>query len=53
MRITKTKATLLDVVTKNEKSINFLRVMDLDLSDHYTQIISISIPEFSNTPYRI
>ena len=53
-RITKTTETLLDVVITNEKkSINSLRVMDLGLSDHYAQIISISIPEFSNIPYRI
>jgi len=53
-RITKTTATLLDVVITNEKKpINSPRVMDLGLSDHFTQIISISIPQFSNTPYRI
>ena len=53
-RITKTTATLLDVVITNEKkSINSLRVMDLGLSDHYAQIIPISLPEFSNIPYRI
>ena len=53
-RITKTTATLLDVVTtKEKKSIKSLRVMDLGLSDHYVQIISISIPEFSNIRYRI
>jgi len=52
--ITKTTATLLGVVITNEKtSINSLRVIDLGLSDHYTQIISILIPEFSNIPYRI
>ena len=27
--------------------------MDLGLSDHYAQIIPISLPEFSNIPYRI
>jgi hypothetical protein len=27
--------------------------MDLGLSDHYAQIISTSLPEFSNIPYRI
>jgi len=53
-RITKTTAALLGVVITNEKkSINSLRVMDLGLSDHYAQIISISIPEFSHIPYRI
>jgi hypothetical protein len=37
--ITKTAATLLDVVITNEKkSINCLRVMDLGLSDHHAQI---------------
>jgi len=53
-RITKTTATLLGVVITNEKKcVNSLRVMGLGLSDHYTQIISISIAEFSNIPYRI
>jgi len=52
-RITKTIATLLDVVINEKKCINALRVMDLGLSDHYAQIISISIPEFSNIQYRI
>ena len=53
-RITKNTASLLDVVITNEKKfINCLRVMDLGLSDHHAQIVSISIPEFNNTPYRI
>jgi len=53
-RITKTTATLLDVVIINEKkSINSLKVMDLRLSDHYAQMLSIPISEFSNIPYRI
>jgi hypothetical protein len=53
-RITKTTATLLDVVITNErKSINSLKVMDLDLSDHYAQILSIPISDSSNIPYRI
>ena len=53
-RITKTTATLLGVAITNEKkSINCLRVMDLGLSDHYAQTISISRPEFSHIPYRI
>jgi len=53
-RITKTTATLLNVVITNDKTcINSLRVMDLGLSDHYAQIISVSIPEFSNIPHRI
>ena len=53
-RITKNTASLLDVVITNEKKcISSLRVMDLGLSDHYAQIVSISIPEFNNTPYRI
>jgi len=52
-RITKTTATLLVVVITNEKeSINSLNVMDLGL-DHYAQIVSIPISEFSNIPYRI
>jgi hypothetical protein len=46
-RITKTTATLLDVVIANDKkSINSLRVMDLGLSDHHTQILSIPISDF-------
>jgi hypothetical protein len=53
-RITKTTASLLDVViTNEEKYINSLRVMDLGLSDHHAQSISISLPEFNNTPYKI
>jgi hypothetical protein len=53
-RITKTTATLLDVVITNEKkSINSLKIMDLGLSDHYAQILSIPILDFSNIPYRI
>jgi hypothetical protein len=42
-RITKNTATLLDVVITNEKSINSLKVIDLGLSDHYAQILSILI----------
>ena len=41
--ITKTTATLLDVVITNEKPINSLKVMDLGLSDHYAQILSIPL----------
>ena len=53
-RNTKNTASLLDVVITNEKKcISCLRVMDLGLSHHYAQIVSISIPEFNNTPYRI
>jgi hypothetical protein len=53
-RIAKTKATLLDVVITNEKkSINFLKIMGLGLSDHYAQFFSISISDFSNIPYII
>jgi hypothetical protein len=53
-RITKTTATLLDVVITNEKKfINSLKIMDLGLSDHYAQILTILILDFSNIPYRI
>jgi hypothetical protein len=53
-RFTKTTATLLDVVMTNEKkSINSLKIMDLGLSDHYAQILTIPILDFSNIPYRI
>jgi hypothetical protein len=53
-RITKTTATLLDVVITNErKSINSLKVVDLGLSDHYAQILSIPVSGSSNIPYRI
>jgi hypothetical protein len=53
-RITKTTATLLDVVITNEKkSINSFKVMDLGLSDHYAQILSIPTLDFSNIPHRI
>jgi len=51
---TKTTATLLDVViTNKKKSINSLKVRDLGLSDHYAQMLSIPVSEFSNIPYRI
>ena len=53
-RITKTTATLLDVVITNEKKpINSLKVMNLGLSDHYAQILSIPISDLSNIPHRI
>jgi hypothetical protein len=53
-RITKTTASLLDVViTNEEKYVNSLTVMDLDLSDHHAQSISISLPEFNNRLYKI
>jgi hypothetical protein len=53
-RITKTTATLLDVMITNErKSVNSLKVIELGLSDHYAQILTLSIPDPSNTPYRI
>jgi hypothetical protein len=53
-RITKSTATLLDVVIMNErKSVNSLKVMDQGLSDHYAQILSIRISDSSNIPYRI
>jgi len=51
---TKTTATLLDaVITNKKKSINSLKVMDLGLSHHYAQILSIPVSEFSNIPHRI
>ena len=53
-RIIKITASLLDVViTKEKKSINTLRVMNLSISDHHTQILSISISDFSNISHRI
>jgi hypothetical protein len=53
-KITKTEATLLDVVITNEKKfINFLKIMYLDLSDHYEKFISIPLTDFSNIPYII
>ena len=53
-RITKNTASLLNVVITNEKKyINSLRVMDLGLSDHYAQIVSILIPKFNNKLYRM
>jgi hypothetical protein len=52
-RITRTTATLLDVVITNEKSINSLRVMDLGLSDHYAQILSILTSFSNNIPQRV
>jgi exonuclease III len=51
-RITKTTATLLDVMTTNErKSVNSLKVIDLGLSDHYSQILSFPLSDPSNTYY--
>jgi exonuclease III len=53
-RITKTTATLLDVMIMDErKSVNSVKVMDLGLYDHYAQILSISLSDSSNKPYRI
>jgi hypothetical protein len=52
-RITKTTAALLDVVIMNEKSVNHITVMDLGLSDHCAQILSIPIADSSNLTYRI
>ena len=53
-RITKNTASLLDVVITNDvKYVNSIRVMDLGLSDLHAQIISISLPEFNNTPYKV
>lgn len=53
-RTTKTTASLLDVVITNEEGyINSLRVMDLGLSDHHAQSISISLPGLDDIPYRI
>jgi hypothetical protein len=53
-RITKTTAMLLDVLITNEKkTVNSLKIMDLCLSDHYAQILTIPILDFSNIPYRI
>ena len=53
-RITKNTASLLDVVITNEvKYVNSILVMDLGLSDHHTQSISILLPEFNNTLYKV
>jgi hypothetical protein len=41
------------VTTKEKKSINFLKVIDLGLRDNYAQILSIPMSGFSNTPHRI
>ena len=46
-RITKTIATLLDIVITNEK-----KSMDLGLSDHYTQILSVLTSDSNNIPHR-
>jgi hypothetical protein len=46
-RITKTIATLLDIVITNEK-----KSMDLGLSDHYTQSLSILTSDSNNIPHR-
>jgi hypothetical protein len=53
-RITKTTATLLDVMITTESNlIGSSAVRDLGLSDHHAQVLSIPISEFSNAPYRI
>ena len=52
-RITKNTASLLDVVITNEKNYVNLSVMDLGLSDHIAQNISISIPETNNTFHKV
>ena len=53
-RITKTTAMLLDVVITNErKLVNYTTVMDLGLSDHCAQILSIPIADSRNITYRI
>ena len=41
------------VITNEVKHVNSIRVMDLGLSDHHAQHISISLPEFNNTPYKV
>jgi exonuclease III len=44
MRITKTSSSLLDVIiTNNEKLLETARIMELGMSDHYAQILSIPI----------
>jgi hypothetical protein len=53
-RSTKTTATLLDVViTKEKMPVNYITVMDLGLSDHCAQILSIPIAGYSKLTYRI
>jgi len=53
-RITKNTASLLDVViTNEEKYVNILSVMDLGLSDHLAQSISISLPDINKTLYKV
>jgi hypothetical protein len=53
-RITKTTATLLDVMITNENnSIGSSVVMDLSLLDHHAQVLSITISDFSNAWHRI
>jgi hypothetical protein len=52
-RITKTTTTLLDVMITKEKSINSLKVMDLGLSDHHAQMLSIPISDSSNIPQEL
>jgi hypothetical protein len=52
--ITKTTATLLDVMITNESNLIGSSVVgDLGLSDHHALVPSIPISEFSNAPYRI
>ena len=52
-RITKNTAMLLDVVIMNErKSVNYVTVVDLGLSDHCTQLLSMSTADSSHVTYR-
>ena len=52
-RITKSTATLLDVITNETNFIGSSVVTDLGLSDHHAQVLSIPISDVSNAPHRI
>jgi hypothetical protein len=48
-RITKSTSTFLDVITINDKNCTEPSiVMDLGLSDHYAQVLSLPFKNFSN-----
>jgi hypothetical protein len=53
IRITKISSSLLDVIiTNNEKLLETARIMELGMSDHYAQILSIPIKSHISSFYK-
>jgi hypothetical protein len=53
-KITKTSSSLLDVIIiHEEKLLELARVMELGMSDHYAQILSIPIKTGSTRSYKV